>query len=168
MESLTRKIELVKEIKVQRERSENLLVVLMVDDDEDDFILVDSAFAAGPMSVDLRWVPDGQEAMDYLLRRGNFNAPESSPRPDLILLDINMPRKDGLQTLKEIKADYKLHKIPVVLLTTATKEEHEASGLRLGADSFITKPDSFEDMVNILSHLHEHYFGIIRLPGAQE
>lgn len=147
--------------------SEGLLVVLMADDDEDDYLLVKSAFDAGPIRVDLRWVTDGREAMDYLLRRGNYRAPESSPHPDLILLDIIMPGKDGLETLKEIKGNRKLQKIPVVLLTSSRKEEYQASGLRLGADSFIVKPHDFSQMVRILSDLHEHYFGIIRLPDCE-
>jgi CheY-like chemotaxis protein len=120
--------------------SEDLLVVLMADDDEDDYLLVKRAFEAGPIRVDLRWVSDGEEAMDYLLRRGNYTEPESSPFPHLILLDIIMPQKDGLETLKEIKGNRWLQRIPVVLLTTSKKQEHEASGLRLGADSFIVKP----------------------------
>lgn len=143
---------------------ENLLTVLMADDDEDDYILVKSAFEAGPFTVDLRWVRDGQEAMDYLRHAGIYRAGGSSPRPDLILLDLIMPEKDGLETLKEIKGDRSLQRIPIVLLTTSRKQEHKSSGLKLGADSFIVKPHDFSDMVKIMSALHEHYFGIVRLP----
>ncbi len=104
--------------------------------------------------------------MDYLLRRGKYTAPESSPRPDLILLDIIMPRKDGLETLKEIKGNQKLRKISVVLLTG--KRVHETAGLRLGADSFIVKPNNFDEMVRTMSNLHEHYFAIISLPDPEK
>jgi len=146
------------------EKNENLLTVLMADDDEDDYLLVKSAFEAGHNNVDLRWVVDGQNAMDYLLRSGEYMAHGSAPRPDLILLDLIMPRKDGLETLKEIKSDRNLHKIPVVLLTSSKKHEHKSCGLMLGADSFIIKPNDFEEMVQVMGALHEHYFGIVRLP----
>jgi CheY-like chemotaxis protein len=139
----------------------------MADDDPDDYLLVKNAFEAGPIMVDLRWVSDGEEAMDYLLQRGKYADSDSSPRPDLLLLDLIMPRKDGLETLKEIKGNHKLRKIPGVLLTASRRQEHEASGLKLGADSFIVKPHNFDQMVQIMSNLHEHYFGIIRLPDPE-
>jgi CheY-like chemotaxis protein len=140
------------------------LVVLMADDDEDDYILVKTAFQASPITVDLRWVEDGQEALDYLLHLGKYTAHELSPRPDLILLDLKMPRMDGLETLKEIKGHPYLREIPVVVLTSSTKQEYMSYGLRLGADSFIVKPYSLEEMVNIMGSLREHYFGVVSLP----
>lgn len=143
------------------------LVVMMADDDENDYIMVKSALEAAPTRVDLRWVADGQEAMNYLLRRGKYTAPESSPRPDLILLDLEMPLKDGLETLKEIKGNHRLRNIPLVMLTTSGIREHKASGLRPGADSLIIKPRSLDEMVRTMSDLHEHYFGIIRLPDPE-
>ncbi len=144
------------------------LVVMMADDDEDDYLAVKSALEVAGTRVDLRWVVDGQEAMDYLLRRGKFTAPESSPFPDLILLDLQMPLKDGLETLKEIKGNRRLRKIPVVILTTSRIQENKASGRWLGADSFIIKPHSLDEMVKIMSDLHEHYFGIVRLPDPEK
>ncbi len=153
-------------LKQSREQkwSEKLFVVLMVDDDEDDFMLVKCAFEAAPFKVDLRWVQDGKEAMNYLLHSGKYLKNTSSPRPDLILLDIWMPQQDGLETLKEIKGHPYLQKIPVVLLTSSENEKHKSSGLKLGASSFIVKPYDFEELVKILNALNEHYFGIIRLP----
>jgi two-component system response regulator len=148
----------------EEKKGENLLIVLMADDDEDDYLLVKSAFEAGQNKVDLRWVENGQNAMDYLLHSGKYMAHESAPRLDLVLLDLMMPLKDGLETLKEIKGHRNLEKIPVVLLTSSKEHEHKSLGLMLGADSFITKPHDFEEMVKILGALHEHYFGIIRLP----
>ena len=100
----------------------------MANDDEDDYLVVKSALEVAGARVDLRWVVDGQEAMDYLLRRGKFTAPKSSPLPDLILLDLQMPLKDGLETLKEIKGNSRLRKIPVVILTRSRNQEHKASG----------------------------------------
>jgi len=147
--------------------SEELLVVLMADDDQDHYVLVKSAFEASTNKVDLRWVSDGEEAMDYLLRRGKYAVQEFSPTPDLILLGLIMPRKDGLETLKEIKGDKRLRKIPVVVLATSRKQEHKASGRSLGADSFLLKPHDFDEMVHIINGLHEHYFGILRLPDRE-
>ena len=140
------------------------LIVLMVDDDEDDYTLVRTAFEASPMKVDLRWVEDGQEAMDYLLRAGKYTAHDTSPLPDLILLDLVLPRKDGFETLKDIKGHPYLRKIPVVLLTSSTKEEHKSSGLQLGADSFIVKPCSLDEMIRVMGSLREYYFSIVCLP----
>jgi DNA-binding response OmpR family regulator len=140
------------------------LIVLMADDDEDDYILVKTAFEANPIEVDLRWVEDGQEAMDYLLHMGKYMAHETSPRPDLILLDLIMPRKDGLETLKEIKGHPYLKEIPVVLLTSSTRQESMSCGLKLGADSFIIKPCGLDEMINIMGSLREYYFGIVSLP----
>ncbi len=144
--------------------SAKFFVVLMVDDDEDDYLLVKCAFEAAPFEVDLRWVPGGKEAMEYLLHSGKYLSYDSSPRPDLILLDIRMPQQDGMETLKEIKGHPYLQKIPVVLLTSSENENHKSSGLKLGASSFIVKPYDLEEMIKILNSLHEHYFGIIRLP----
>ena len=107
------------------------LIVLMADDDEDDYILVKAAFEASPIKVDLRWVEDGQQAMDYLLHKGDYLSRETSPRPDLILLDLMMPRQDGLETLKEIKGHPYLKEIPVVLLTSSTRRESMSCGLKL-------------------------------------
>lgn len=138
--------------------------VLMADDDEDDYILVKAAFEASQIKVDLRWVADGQEAMDYLLQTGKYMAQEPFRRPDLILLDIMMPRKDGLETLKDIKGHPYLKDIPVVLLTSSAKREVMPYGLKLGADSFIIKPHSLEEMIRIMGQLRDYYFGIVSLP----
>jgi CheY-like chemotaxis protein len=138
--------------------------VLMADDDEDDYILVKAAFEASPVQVDLRWVQDGQEAMDYLLHSGDYLACGTSPRPHLILLDLIMPRKDGLETLKEIKGHPYLSKIPVVMLTSSRKQQHISSGLKLGADSFILKPQTLSEMVRMVVDLRAYYFAIVRLP----
>lgn len=125
-------------------------------------------FEASPVSVDLRWVCDGEEALDYLFQRGGYRYPGSAPRPDLILLDLIMPRKGGLETLNQIKGTGRLRNIPVVLLATCRKQLHEASGLRLGADSFIVKPHDFDELVNIFAELHEHYFAIFCMPDSLE
>jgi CheY-like chemotaxis protein len=155
--------DIVWDIKEQR-LNEPHLIVLMVDDDQDDYIVVKSAFEASLIKVDLRWVEDGQEAMDYLLHADKYLARDTSPRPDLILLDLILPRKDGFETLKDIKGHAYLRRIPVVLLTSSTMREHKSSGLELGADSFIVKPQSLDEMIRIMGSLHEYYFSIVSLP----
>jgi CheY-like chemotaxis protein len=130
----------------------NCCTILMVDDDEDDFFLVKSAFEETdlPFSYQLGFLPNGQDLMDYLQRDGKYSAPALSPRPCLILLDLNMPRKDGREALREIKADPALREIPVVILTTSAAEEDKVLTRNLGAVSFVTKPTSFDELVDIL------------------
>ncbi|MGC8490597.1 MAG: response regulator [Syntrophobacteraceae bacterium] len=143
-------------------------VVLLADDKAQDYLLMKETFEASPISVDLRWVCDGEEALDYLFQRGDYRYPGSAPRPDLILLDLIMPGKGGLEILSHIKGTGRLRNIPVVLLATCRKQIHEASGLRLGADSFIVKPRDFDELANIFADLHEHYFGIFCVPDSPE
>lgn len=139
-------------------------IVLMADDDQEDFILVSEAFEENGLNVELHWVEDGEEAMDYLAHRGKYASPESSPRPDLILLDVTMPRKDGLETLKELKGHPELRKIPVVMLTASRKKEHMSSSYRFGADMFLIKPCSFAEMIQAMGSLCAYWFNIVRLP----
>ncbi len=129
---------------------DNGRVVIMADDDEDDFFLVESAFKENGFPYELRFLPNGQELMDYLYRRGKYADPAVSPRPCLILLDLNMPRKDGHEVLREIKSDPELQSINVVILTTSSEEEDKALTRKLGACSFITKPHSFNELVDVL------------------
>ncbi len=143
-------------------------VVLLADDKAQDYLLMKETFEASPVSVDLRWVCDGEEALDYLFQRGDYRYPGSAPRPDLILLDLIMPGKSGLEILSHIKGTGRLRNIPIVLLASCRKQIHEASGLRLGADSFIVKPRDFDELANIFADLHEHYFAIFCLPDAPE
>jgi CheY-like chemotaxis protein len=145
-------------------RDEHEIVVLMADDDEENFLQVKTAFDESAVGTDLRWVEDGEEAMYYLSHAGMHPGVMTCPRPHLILLDIVMPRKDGLETLKEIKAHPRLKKIPVALLTSSHKEEYLYSGLRLGADSFMLKPLDLYDMTRMAGSLPDYYFAIVRLP----
>ncbi|MGC9195463.1 MAG: response regulator [Syntrophobacteraceae bacterium] len=144
------------------------LVVMVADDDHNDYALVEKAFEDARANVDLRWAVNGQDAMDYLLHRGRYESPEASPAPDLILLGLVMPVKDGLETLMEIKGHKGLRKIPLMLLTSTKIREHEDRWLRLGADSFIIKPRRLDEMVAAIKDLHPHHFGIVCLPDAEE
>jgi len=136
----------------------------MADDDEDDRLMTKEALQESRLANDIRFVTDGEELLDYLYRRGEYADPEKSPRPGIILLDLNMPRKDGREALKEIKADPNLRQIPVVILTTSKAEEDIIRSYDLGVNSFITKPVSFEGLVFVLNTLAQYWFQIVQLP----
>jgi CheY-like chemotaxis protein len=144
-------------------------VILMADDDPDDRLLVRDALGECKSEtgvVDLmRFVDDGEDLMDYLNRRGKYSDPASSPRPDLILLDLNMPRKDGREALREIRATAELRSIPVVVFTTSRAETDIKLVYGLGANSFITKPTAFDALVNTLSVLSRYWLHVVELPS---
>lgn len=139
----------------------------MADDDEDDRLMTKEAFEEARLANELRFVEDGEELLDYLYRRGTYSNPKDSPRPGLILLDLNMPKKDGREALSEIKADPELKQIPIVVLTTSKAEEDIYRSYDLGVNSFITKPVSFEGMVFVISTLAQYWFQIVKLPETQ-
>ena len=141
------------------------ITILMADDDADDREMTREAFEESRLANDLRFVHDGEELMDYLRRRGKYADPADSPRPGLILLDLNMPRKDGREALKEIKADPKLKTIRVVVLTTSRAEEDIFRTYDLSAASYITKPVTFEALVEVIKTLGRYWLEIVELPG---
>jgi CheY-like chemotaxis protein len=141
------------------------ITILLADDDADDRMMAGEALAESRLANDLRFVEDGEELMDYLHRRGRYSDPAAAPRPGLILLDLNMPRKDGREALTEIKGDPELRKIPVVVLTTSQAEEDIYRTYDLGVNSFITKPVMFESLVNVMRALGKYWFEIVELPG---
>jgi CheY-like chemotaxis protein len=144
------------------------ITILMADDDADDRLMTKEAFEESRLVNDLRFVEDGVELLDYLKRRGKYADPASSPRPGLILLDLNMPRKDGRDALKEIKADPTLKSIRVVIMTTS-KAEHDINRMyELSAASFITKPVSFDGLVEVIKTLGKYWLEIVALPGDGE
>ncbi|WNN89870.1 response regulator [Gloeocapsopsis dulcis] len=145
-------------------RRRTTVTILMADDDEDDCMLAREAFAESRLANDLHFVPDGEELMDYLYQRGKYTAAIIAPRPGLILLDLNMPRKDGREALKEIKADPNLRQIPVVVLTTSKAEEDIYRSYDLGANSFITKPVTFASLVEVMRTIGKYWFEIVELP----
>ncbi|MBD0400050.1 response regulator [Flammeovirga sp. EKP202] len=142
--------------------------VLYADDDPEDRMLTEEAFEeafeASNLSVQLQFVEDGEELMDYLQNSGKFSDNKKFPTPDLILLDLNMPKKDGRECLKEIKDNVHLKKIPVVVLTTSNDEEDVIKTYNLGVSSFITKPVTFESMVEVVESLNKYWFQVVRLP----
>jgi len=139
--------------------------ILIADDDPDDRLLIKEALEESRLANELDFVENGEELMDYLYRKNEFNELSDSPLPGIILLDLNMPKKDGREALKEIKADPELRKIPVVALTTSKAEEDIVRTYELGVNSFITKPVSFESFVEKLSALQRYWFEIVELPN---
>ena len=145
-------------------KNKNPITVLLADDDADDRQTVREAFVEARLLNDLRYVVDGQDLMDYLLHEGKYTAPGAAPRPGIILLDFNMPKMDGREALREIKAHPDLRRIPVVVLTTSKAEEDVFRSYDLGANSFITKPVTFSSMVETIKVLGEYWFEIVELP----
>jgi CheY-like chemotaxis protein len=139
-------------------------VVVMAEDDEDDLLLVKAAFGACGRAVDLYSVSDGEELIEYLSRRNKFEDPSLSPTPNLILLDLNMPRKDGRQALVEIKTDPNFGQIPVVVLTTSSDTSDIWACQELGASSFVTKPNNFQALVDVVKAIAEDWLETSEFP----
>jgi CheY-like chemotaxis protein len=140
------------------------MTILMADDDEDDCMLVREALAESRLQNHLNIVTDGEELMDYLHQRGAYANPQIAPRPGLILLDLNMPRKDGREALQEIKADPQLRQIPVVVMTTSSSEDDINYIYGLGANSFIIKPVTFASLVEVMRTIEKYWLEIVELP----
>lgn len=140
------------------------VTILMADDDDDDCMLAREALAESRLANALYIVQDGEELLDYLHRRGQYIDAANSPRPGLILLDLNMPRKDGREALREIKIDPHLRQIPIVVLTTSKSEEDIYRSYDLGANSFITKPVTFSSLVEVMKTIGKYWFEIVELP----
>ena len=147
------------------ETSSKPITILMADDDADDRLMTKEAFEDSRLANDLRFVEDGVELMDYLQRRGKYSDPATSPRPGLILLDLNMPKKDGREALKEIQADPNLKCIRIVILTTSIAEEDIYRTYNLGAASYITKPVTFAGMAEVIKTVGKYWLEIVELPG---
>lgn len=144
------------------------ITVLMADDDPDDRLMTKEAWEENRIANTLVFVNDGEELMDYLYHRGRHSDPKTSPRPGLILLDLNMPKKDGREALKEIKADPNLGRIPIVVITTSNEEEEIVRSYDLGVNSFLSKPVTFDELVKIIQVLSEYWLEIVRLPGHKD
>ena len=141
------------------------ITILMADDDADDRMFAKDALKEARLANDIHFVEDGEELMDDLHHRGKYAELDGSPNPGIILLDLNMPRKDGREALKEIKEDDGLKRIPVVVLTTSQAQEDIYRTYDLGVSSFITKPVSFEGLVDIMKTLGKYWFEIVSLPS---
>ena len=148
------------------ENDTRAITILLADDDEDDRLMTRDALRDARLHNDLRFAMDGVDLMDYLHHRGRHSDPEESPRPGLILLDLNMPRMDGREALAEIKKDPELRIIPVVVLTTSKAEEDILKTYDLGVSSFITKPVTFLGLVEVMKVFKRYWLEIVELPGG--
>jgi len=140
--------------------------ILLAEDDPDDQLLTRRALEASPVTVAMTVVEDGAELMQYLRREEQYGA--TAERPDLILLDLNMPRMDGREALREIKTDAELRRIPVVVLTTSEAERDVLESYNLGVNAFVTKPVSFADLADAMEALGEFWFDFVRLPPEHD
>ena len=140
------------------------VTILVADDDADDRDLIREAFAESRLANDLRFVRDGVEVFEYLDRTGKFADPFASPWPSLLLLDLNMPRMDGREVLERMKANPRYSAIRVIVMTTSKAEEDILRSYRLAAASYITKPVTFESLVQTVVALGRYWFEIVELP----
>jgi CheY-like chemotaxis protein len=140
------------------------ITILMADDNPDDRFLAAEAMRQARVVNDLRFVENGEELLDYLFRRRKFEPPAEAPRPGLILLDLNMPRKDGRIVLKELKEDASLRDIPVVVLTTSKDDEDVCRSYDLGVNSYVVKPVTFESLMDTLQTVERYGFAIVEIP----
>jgi CheY-like chemotaxis protein len=141
-----------------------MITILLADDDPDDRKLTHDAFMENRLANEFHAVEDGEELMDYLHRRGKYESMRDDPLPGLILLDLNMPRKDGREALKEIKVDPELRRIPIVVLTTSKAEEDILRSYDLGVNSYVTKPVTFKSLVELIKVLGRYWFEVVELP----
>ena len=141
-----------------------MITILIADDDPDDRQLTREALAECRLANNVHFVEDGEQLLDYLHRRGDFQEFADAPLPGLILLDLNMPRKDGREALKEIKANPEFRRIPIVVLTTSKAEEDILRTYDLGVNSYVTKPVTFDSLVDTIKVLGKYWFEIVELP----
>jgi CheY-like chemotaxis protein len=142
----------------------NTIHILIAEDDEEDRMITKDAMIESRLVNRIDFVEDGEDLMDYLNNRGKYADVKEYPLPGIILLDLNMPRKDGREALKEIKSSEVLKKIPVIILTTSKAEEDILRSYNLGVNSFITKPLTFNGMVNIMQAIGKYWLEIVELP----
>jgi CheY-like chemotaxis protein len=142
--------------------------ILLADDDEEDRELARDALQDARLANEMKFAVDGQDLLDYLRREGRWADPSvDAPRPGIILLDLNMPKKDGREALAEIKADASLRRIPVVVLTTSNDEADVLRTYDLGVSSFITKPVTFAGLVEVMRSWTQYWFEIVELPNGE-
>jgi CheY-like chemotaxis protein len=144
--------------------STEAITILLAEDDEEDRYLIGEALYESRITNELYIVENGEELLDYLYRRGEYADEKKSPRPGLILLDLNMPRKDGREVLEEIKDDPELRRIPIVVLTTSQAEEDVLRTYDLGISGYITKPVSFRELLEIMKAVGSYWLQIVTLP----
>jgi CheY-like chemotaxis protein len=145
-------------------KTNNSIIILIADDDADDRLMVKESFEEARLANPLHFVTDGEELLNYLRRIGEYQNLQSLPLPGLIFLDLNMPKKDGREAIKEIKSDPVFRRIPVVIFTTSKAEEDIFRTYDLGVNSFITKPVTFEALVETIKTVTKYWLEIVELP----
>ena len=145
-------------------RNKSPIRIVVADDDMDDRMMIKDAFEESKLGNPIDFVEDGVQLMEYLRREGEYKHLVNQPFPGFILLDLNMPRKDGRTALKEIKESAELHRIPIVILTTSKAEEDIIKTYNLGVNSFICKPVSFDKLVDIVKTVGHYWIEIVALP----
>ncbi len=141
----------------------NRLVVLMAEDNKHDVIATKRAWKENDIANDLRIVHDGEDCMEYLLQQGKYRDPGSAPRPGILLLDIKMPKMDGIEVLRRIRSEEKLKTLPVVILTTSKSEEDRMQSYQLGVNAYIKKPVGFDNLAKAI-HRINLFWEIVELP----
>lgn len=144
--------------------AEHALEILLVEDNPNDVMIARRALTRSLVSHRLSVARDGQEALEYLFRRGAFGEGEMPPRPELILLDLNLPRIDGFEVLRTLKSDSNLKRIPIIVLTTSEREEDVINAYQWGANTFISKPVEFDRFMSIIKHIYDYWSKAARLP----
>jgi two-component system response regulator len=143
------------------------ITILYAEDDPDDRMLTADALRESQLVNDLVMVEDGTEVLSYLRREGRWSDPSSSPRPGIILMDLNMPKMDGGEALAAIKSDRRFASIPVVIMTTSRADADIVRSYEIGANSYIAKPATFDGLVQVMADLGRYWFEIVRLPGPE-
>ena len=138
--------------------------ILMADDDVEDCLLVRDAMQETGRPCDIHFVRDGEELFDYLRHEGEYVDGRDSPWPDLILIDLKMPRKDGRETIRDLKSDPRYLQIPVIALTTSSASDDVAYSYSIGVNCYITKPTTYRDLVGLLDALGKFWFDVVELP----
>ncbi|GAB2544569.1 response regulator [Spirosoma aerophilum] len=144
-------------------RKQTLMTILIADDDSDDRLFMERALRQSGYTQTIQFVEDGEELMEYLRQTGRY-ADQNVPWPDLLILDLNMPRKNGFQALSEIKDDSKLRRLPVVVMTTSSADEDILKTYTLGVNSFVTKPFNFNRLVEMVGALKTYWMDTVKLP----
>ena len=139
-----------------------MIEILLVEDDPGDVLITREAFSENKVRNRLSVVSDGEAALAFLRRQGEF---AEAPKPDLVLLDLNLPRKPGHEVLAEIKTDPALHRIPVVVLTTSDAEEDILRSYDLHANAYVTKPVDFDCFLQVVRQIDEFFVTVVKLPG---
>ncbi|GAB3964357.1 response regulator [Spirosoma terrae] len=145
------------------QRKITAMTVLIADDDADDRMFLEQAMRQNGYTQSIEFVENGEQLMEYLRQEGRYNE-QNAPWPNLLILDLNMPRKNGFQALSEIKDDPKLRRLPVIVMTTSSTDEDVIKTYNLGVNSFVTKPFNFNRLVEIIGALKTYWMDTVKLP----